>query len=96
VIAICLKRDNNSRIPEIEEICAVAAAVQNLALTLHSYGYGGYWTTGGVTYYESAKPFFHLDTNDKLMGFYLCGFPAAMPAAPPRKSIDEKTTWYSR
>jgi nitroreductase len=94
VIAICLKRDIASRIPEVEEICAVAAAVQNLALTLHSYGYGGYWTTGGITYYESAKKFFGLNATDKLMGFYLCGAPGSIPAAPPRKNIAEKTTWH--
>jgi nitroreductase len=96
VIAICLKRDPDSRIPEVEEICAVAAAVQNLALTLHAYGYGGYWTTGGVTYYETAKPFFGLAADDRLMGFYLCGVPESMPPAPPRKTIEEKTSWYSR
>jgi nitroreductase len=96
VIAICLKRHPESRIPEIEEICAVAASVQNLALTLHAYGYGGYWTTGGVTYYESAKAFFDLGVNDRLMGFYLCGVPAALPPVPSRKTIAEKTTWYSR
>lgn len=93
VIAICYKKHPGSRIPEIEEIAAVAAAVQNLALTLHAYGYGGYWTTGGITYYESAKPFFALETHDKLMGFYLCGVPLAQPPAHPRKSLEEKTTW---
>jgi hypothetical protein len=67
--------------------------VQNLALTLHAYGFGGYWTTGGITYYESAKPFFGLEPGDKLMGFYLCGVPAEIPEAPERRSIEEKTSW---
>jgi nitroreductase len=93
VIAICMKRDASSKIPEIEEVAAVAASVQNIALTLHTYGYGGYWTTGGVTYYESAKPFFDLGTNDKLMGFYLAGVIAEIPPAPLRKSIESKSKW---
>jgi nitroreductase len=93
VIAICYKRDVNSRIPEIEEISAIACAVQNLALTIHAYGYGGYWTTGGVTYYQSAKPFFGLGEHDKLLGFYLCGVPSVLPAAIPRKPVEEKSTW---
>jgi nitroreductase len=93
VIAICYKKDPDSRIPEIEEVAAVACAVQNFALTLHAYGYGGYWTTGGITYYESAKLFFNLTGQDKLMGFYLCGVPAYSPPAIPRKPIEEKTTW---
>ncbi len=93
VIAICLKRDAHSKFPEIEEISAVAAAVQNFALTLHAHGYGGYWTTGGVTYYESAKPYFDLKENDKLMGFYVCGVVDIIPAASPRKPISEKVVW---
>ena len=96
VIAICLKRDPSTKIPEIEEVAAVAASVQNLALTLHAYGYGGYWTTGGVTYYESAKPFFNLGTNDKLMGFYLTGVVADTPACPGRKAIALRSDWIER
>jgi len=88
-----MKRDASSKIPEIEEVAAVAASVQNLSLTLHAYGYGGYWTTGGVTYYESAKPFFNLGTNDKLMGFYIAGVIAEIPPAPLRKSIESKSKW---
>lgn len=90
VIAICMKREGFSRIPEAEDMCAVACAVQNLALTLHAYGYGGYWTTGGITYYASAKSFFGLAEQDRLMGFYLCGVPSALPAASPRKPLEEK------
>lgn len=93
VIAICYKKDFNSRIPETEEICAIACAVQNFALSLHAYGYGGYWTTGGITYYESAKPFFGLNDTDKLLGFYLCGVPSIVPDAASRKSIEEKSEW---
>jgi nitroreductase len=93
VIAICLKRDPSSKIPEVEEIAAVAAAVQNFALTLHASGYGGYWTTGGVTYYASAKSFFGLGDQDKLMGFYLCGVPEIQPPAPPRKPVELKSGW---
>lgn len=93
VIAICHKRSPATRIPDIEEVAAVSAAVQNLALTIHAAGYGGYWTTGGVTYYTSARPFFGLGDNDKLLGFYLAGVVAETPKAPARKPMAEKTTW---
>lgn len=94
VIAICHKREF-SKIPELEEIEAVACGVQNLALTLHAAGYGGYWTTGGITYYESAKPFLGLNPTDKLLGFFLCGVPVAQPVAAPRKPIQEKMQWLT-
>jgi len=93
LIAICMKRSENTRIPEIEEIEAVACAVQNIYLSLNSYGIGGYWTTGGPTYSESAKSFFGLSPADKLMGFFYMGY-VAIPSPPgKRKSILEKTEW---
>lgn len=95
VIAICMKREGFSKIPEIEDMCAVACAVQNLALSLHAYGYGGYWTTGGITYYASAKSFFDLGEQDRLMGFYLCGVPLSMPAASQRKPLADKVNWVT-
>lgn len=96
VIAICHKRNPQSRILELEEIEAVATAVQNLALTIHAYGYGGYWTTGGVTYNESAKSFFELDAADKLLGFYLVG--AVIPesvTSGKRMPIEDKMSWLT-
>ncbi|MCL0149365.1 hypothetical protein, partial [Klebsiella pneumoniae] len=55
VIAIGMRRTTTKNIPEIEDIEAVACAVQNIYLTVSAYGLGGYWTTGGVTYYDEAK-----------------------------------------
>src|ERR1043166_1373113 len=47
IIALCMKRTTTKRIPEIEDIEAVACAVQNIYLSVSAYGLGGYWTTGG-------------------------------------------------
>ena len=93
VIAIGMKRSMEKRIPEIEEIAAVACAVQNIYLSTTVYGLGGYWTTGGVTYFPNAKSFFGLGSEDKLLGFFYLGY-VAIPSPPSkRKSIDEKVTW---
>ncbi|MEO5646839.1 MAG: nitroreductase [Chitinophagaceae bacterium] len=93
MIAICMKRDVNSKIPEIEEVEAVACAVQNIYLTITAYGYGGYWTTGGPTYNENAKAFFGLQEQDKLLGFFCIGQVAIQPERGARKSIEEKSIW---
>ncbi|MGZ5135613.1 MAG: nitroreductase family protein [Flavitalea sp.] len=93
VISIGMKRSTEKRIPEIEEIAAVACAVQNIYLSTTVYGLGGYWTTGGITYFPNAKSFFGLGKEDKLMGFFYLGY-IAIPSPPSaRKSIDEKVTW---
>lgn len=96
IIAIGMKRGANKRIPEIEDIEAVACAVQNIYLTVSAYGLGGYWTTGGITYKESAKDFFGLGEDDKLLGFFYIGYVAVPSAKGTRVSVDEKTNWVTQ
>jgi len=93
VIALCMKRDPNKKHPEVEEIAAVACAVQNMYLSVTAYDLGGYWTTGGVTYNEKAKPFFGLGSEDKLLGFFYLGYVAVASPQGKRKPIEEKVVW---
>ena len=80
----------------MEEIAAVACAVQNMYLTATAYNTGCYWTTGGVTFNEAAKPFFDLDAADKLMGFLYVGV-IAVPSPPSKRgSIEEKVKWIRK
>lgn len=93
VIAIGMKRSIGKKIPEIEEIEAVACAVQNIYLSTTAYRLGGYWTTGGVTYMDSAKSFFGLGNEDKLLGFFYLGYVATPSASAFRRPLTEKMTW---
>lgn len=95
VIALCLKRDPNKKFPEVEEVAAVSCAVQNIYLSVTAYGLGGYWTTGGVTYKASAKPFFGLGEDDKLLGFFYLGHVATPSPQGKRKPLAEKVEWVS-
>ena len=92
IISIGMKR-SGGKIPEIEEIEAVACAVQNIYLTINAYGYGGYWTTGGITYLPQAKHFFRLGPNDKLLGFFYVGVVAVPSPQGKRISLDAKMEW---
>jgi nitroreductase len=77
----------------VEDIAAVACAVQNMYLSVTAYGLGGYWTTGGITYQDSAKAFFDLGEQDRLLGFFYIGH-VALPSAPgTRRPVDEKVKW---
>ena len=95
IIAIGMKRTTTKRIPEIEDIEAVACAVQNIYLSVTAYGLGGYWTTGGVTYKEEAKSFFGLGEEDKLLGFFYIGEIATASAPAKRSPLEEKVTWVN-
>ena len=93
IILIGMSRQPSGKIPESEEICAVACAVQNMMLTATAYGVGCYWSTGGMTYREAMKEFLGLRPEDKCLGMlYVGNYEGEMPATI-RKDIAEKTTW---
>jgi nitroreductase len=93
IIAIGMKKSVNKNIPEVEDIAAVACAVQNIYLSVTAYGLGGYWTTGGITYRPQAKSFFGLGDDDKLLGFFYVGHVAIPSTGGTRKAIEEKVNW---
>ena len=93
IISIGMKRDEAESVPEIEEVCSVACAVQNMYLTATAYGLGCYWTTGGVTYMKGAESFFGLEEKDKLMGFMYLGIPKSNWPEGRRRPIADKVRW---
>jgi len=93
IIAVGMKRDKEKRIKEVEEIGAVFCAVQNMYLTATAYGIGCYLSTGGITYFEEAKPFFGLGEEDKLIGFLNLGVIEGELKPGRRNPIGEKVEW---
>ena len=88
-----MHREKDASIPEVEEVSAVACAVQNILLSAHAYGLGAYWSTGGLTYNEGAKAFFDLGDQDSLMGFIYLGVIDNVPEAGRRGPIEQKVSW---
>ena len=56
---------------------------------------GGYWTTGGITYNEKAKPFFSLGNEDKLLGFFYIAYVAVPSPNGKRIPLKEKMVWVN-
>lgn len=95
IVSIGMKRTTRKNIPEVEDIEAVACSVQNIYLSVTAYGLGGYWTTGGITYFEKAKSFFSLDEKDKFLGFFYIGHVAIPSLVASRAPLDEKVRWIT-
>jgi nitroreductase len=93
VAAIYLKR--NKDVPEMEEIAAVACAVENIYLSLAPYGIGGYWSTGGITYMDAAKDWLQLESDDVLMGFFYFGYIKVPSVQRVPGDIREKIKWVT-
>jgi nitroreductase len=64
---------SKAKIPEIEQVSAVAAAIQNMFLTAHALGYGAMWKTGGIAYDRSAKELLGLASEDHIVGLLYLG-----------------------
>jgi nitroreductase len=62
-----------TKIPEIEQFAAVAAAAQNMFLAAHALGYGAMWKTGGVAYDRNAKEMLGLAAEDHIVGLLYVG-----------------------
>jgi len=93
VIAICMQRDKAERIPELEEICAVACAVQNIYLSVNAYGLGGYWSTGNGAFTAQMHTFLELGEKDRCLGFFYVGVPATQQGQAKRSPLTSKVTW---
>lgn len=94
VIGIGMKRGDNPKIPEIEEICATAMAVQNMWLTAHALGLGSYWSTGAKAFSPEMRDLFGLGENDLSLGLFFIGKPA-IPNPKGRRisKVEDKTRW---
>lgn len=94
VIAICMKRQASENLPEVEEVCAVACAVQNLHLSATGHGVGGYWSSGPPIFSAEMKDFLGLGEKDKCLGLFYVGYPKpGHVATGARKSIKDKVKW---
>lgn len=79
-----------------EELCATAAAVQNLLLAAQGLGLAGIWRTGPAAYDARVRQFFGLGERDALVGFIYLGYPDPdVPVLEGRRtSLEDKTVWY--
>ncbi|NNE93194.1 MAG: nitroreductase [Verrucomicrobiales bacterium] len=76
VIAIGMKRQEIEKIPEIEELEAVACAVQNMHLTASALGMAGFWSSPPIVYSDEMREWIGLkDPRDKCLGLFYLGWP---------------------
>jgi nitroreductase len=93
VIAVCMERQKEEIIPEIEEIEAVACAIQNMYLTCTAYGLGGFWATPKLIYTPQMNAFLGLGEKDKCLGLFYVGYPMNEWPKGQRKPIEYLTEW---
>lgn len=93
LIVIAMKRQESEKIPEIEEIEAVACAVQNLHLTATAFGVGGYWSSGKAICSDELRDELGLQRKDRVLGLFYVGYPSGPWPTGGRGLVDEKVVW---
>jgi len=93
VIVVGMKRQVIEKISELDELMAVACAVQNLHLTAAAHGLGGFWSTNVAATSDAMRAFIGLDPNDRALGLFYLGYPQGEWPTSQRGSINEKVQW---
>ncbi|MBP6091006.1 MAG: nitroreductase [Crocinitomicaceae bacterium] len=95
IIAVCMERQPSEKILEIEEIEAVACAIQNMHLTCTAYGLGGFWATPKLIYSQEMNEFLKIGAKDKCLGLFYIGYPAIDWPEAHRKPLEYTTEWIN-
>jgi len=96
IIAVCMERQAEEKILEIEEIEAVACAIQNMHLSCTAYGLGGFWSTPKLIYTKAMNSFLNLGEKDKCLGLFYIGYPAIDWPKAHRKPLEYTTEWITQ
>lgn len=94
VIAIGMQRQESGKISELDEIMAIACAVQNMHLSATAYGIGGFWSTNVAATSDAMTKFLGLNPMDRSLGLFYLGYPSSDWPTSDRGSIFEKTQWF--
>lgn len=78
VVIACVAKivPDNPKVPRIEQVAAVAAAVQNIQLAAHALGFGAMWRTGPLVSSPSLKIALGFAPEDEIVAFLYLGTPS--------------------
>lgn len=93
-IVVAAAKIVQGKIPEVEQIGAVAAGVENMILASQALGYGAMWKTGAPAYDAQTKTMLGLTPQDAIVAFLYLGTTALAGTATPA-SLDGAVSWMS-
>ena len=93
VIAVGVDKPSEAKVLEIENVCAAAAATQNLLLAAHAMGLGAKWRTSEWARDPMVKEFLGFAPDQHIIGFIYVGYPEFVPEPVSRPSFEDRTVW---
>jgi len=93
LIAVGVDKPSEKKVIEVENICATAAAVENLLLAAYAEGLGAKWRTGSPARDLKVKQFLGFESDQYLIGFIYIGYPEFEVEPKERPSFEDRTVW---
>jgi nitroreductase len=93
VIAVGCVPSAAEKVEETEEICAVAAGVQNMLLAAHAMGLGAMWRTGAPARDPAVKRFLGVPDEALIIAFVYVGYPLLFSQHVRERDAARHTTW---
>ncbi|GAB4455634.1 MAG: nitroreductase family protein [Anaerolineales bacterium] len=93
IIAVGADKPVEEKVLEIENVCAAAAACQNILLAAHALGLGAIWRTGEWARDPKVKEFLGFAPDQHIVGFIYVGYPEFHPEPHQRPSFEDRTVW---
>ncbi|MCK6540642.1 MAG: nitroreductase [Anaerolineales bacterium] len=93
VIAVGVDKPSEEKVVEIENVCAAAAACQNILLAAQALGLGAKWRTGEWARDPKVKEFLGFAPDQHLIAFLYIGYPEFTLEPRERPSFEDRTVW---
>ncbi len=95
IIVVGAELPTDSRVLEMENVCAAAAASENILLAAVGLGLGGHWRTGEAARDPEIKEFLGFAREQQLVAFLYLGYPEGDSSSPARPGFQERTSWIT-
>ena len=93
LIAVGVDAPAEPKVLEIENICAAAAACENMLIAAQALGLAGHWRTGDAARDPAIKSFLGYSESQQLIAFLYIGYAETEIAPPSRPGFQDRTTW---
>ncbi len=89
IIAAIARIQPNPKVPDWEQVAAVATAVQNIQLAARELGFGTMWRTGEMTVAPAVKEHLGMAAADQVVAFLYIGTPEGENRAPEFQPLEQ-------
>ncbi|XID74170.1 nitroreductase [Alkanindiges sp. WGS2144] len=89
ILLAVVNTQNHPKVPKVEQVLSMGAAMENFLLMLNAQGYAAMWRTGALAESQVLKQKLGLKQDDEIAGFVYIGTPTRELAARERLNVRE-------